>query len=260
MSRNLFLLVLGGLAVAHVMASVGESLIRRGALLLPRDTLDRVWAREARSSKIWKAGETTALVVMVAGLLKAWGIIASKEAWGIPAVAIGFGMFCASSVLRAWLCRAAYAAEAPGTEATRNALFAGILTTLAECAVGVAVCGYIYTHLVPSSPSSPPRTTNATSTMVSTSTSTSTGPAPNRAKDFVSEAEALELLPGKDAKYLHTLAEQNWIRSKKKGTESEYHRDDIIKQKAAGLPGPEELNTQPLVKQDENDKSEKVDP
>jgi hypothetical protein len=263
-NQKLFLLVLVGLAVAHVMSSVGEWLIRRGALQLDRDTIDRIWARDARTSTFWKSGESIAVVVMIAGMLKAWGIIPGKQSWGIPAVALGFGLFCASSIVRAWLYRAAFAAEAPGSKASRGALFAGVLTTLAECAVGFAVCGYIYSHLpsAPSASSAPSRPTAGTTSITtssSTSTSTNTAVSP-KPKFYVSQTEALELLPGKDVRYLQGLVDTKRVRTRQDGGKTEYHRDDIVKEKEAGLPGAEELNLEPVAKPaQEKDKPEKLE-
>ena len=261
-NTNLLLLVMGGLMLAHIIASIGESLIAKGALQLDGETMARIWAREALSSTIWKTGESIAMVVLIVGMLKAWGKLGVAGGhWGIPAMIAGFGLFCGCNVLRAWLCRAAFEAEAPGTKAARGALLAGIMTTVVECAVGIVVCGYIYTHIISSTPSSPPRTTNATSTMTSTSTSTSTVPASNRVKDFVSEAEALELLPGKDMKYLQGLVNTKRVRTRNEGGKIEYHRADIVEEKKAGLPEQWELEPDGGEgKPKDPEKTERVEP
>ncbi len=267
-NRTLLLIVIGGLALAHIAASIGESMIRRGALVLDRETVERVYAREQRYASIWKWCETLAGIAIIVGLLKAWGIAGGTGAWGIPTVAVGFGLFCASSVLRAWLCHRAFAVEAPRTQATRGALVAGLLTTLAECAVGFAVCGYLFNPKLFSFSHKPSQVASSTSTSTSTGTGVSPLPTPTptpapptqNPRTFITERDALALLPGKDAQYLRALADQKWIRSEKNGDTRLYHRDDIIKQKAAGLPGPDELKVEPVVKSDEQDKPEKVEP
>ena len=253
MSMNLILLVICGLGAAHVLSIIGDALINKGALLLDRDVLNRVLIRDARGSKVWVCGETIAVIVMVLGVLKAWGKISGKEPWGIPAVAIGFGLFCAANIARAWMRRVAFEAEAPGSKASKGALFAGLLTTVAELAVGIAVCGYIYTHMHHSSPSP---STPAPTTLNPT-TPTQPGEQ-NQTQAYVSETEALALLPGKNAAYLKALADQKFIRVKSVNGATEYHRKDIVDQKYAGLPGAEELGLDQAKKDDTG--TEKVEP
>jgi hypothetical protein len=246
MSRTLLLIVFGGLAFAYVFTSIGESLIRKGAVELDRDALDRILKRELRNAVYWKSGEMLAVALMIAGLLKAWGFIPSTapliggSKWGIPAIAIGFALFCLSSISRAWICRAAFAEGAPNSKASRGAFTAALLTTFAELAVGLAVCSYIYTHLEKSRP--------ATGTVEQVNESGSSGdPAesekPKPPPKWINATEALQLLKGKNQEYLDAIAARKDIRSQKsdKGT-MEYHREDIIILKRDGMPSYEELN------------------
>ena len=239
-SRELLLIVFGGLIVAHVLTSIGEALIGKGVLELEREALNRVYKREAGGAVIWKSGEMLAMVIMFAGLFKVWSGVNSLGGgrWGIPAVAIGFTLFCLANVIRGWVCHNAYAREAPGTKACRGALIAGVLTTLAECAVAFAVCGYIYTHL--------PKTRPATQDPGDTAaTDDKPKPKPAAPPAWVNEDEALKLMKNRNHEYLKAISapDRQDVRARKneKG-ELEYLRDDIEKLKDAGMPTWEELN------------------
>ena len=245
MSRTLLLIVFGGLAFAYVVASIGDSLIRKGTVELDRDALDRIFKRELRKAVYWKSGEMLAVVLMLAGVLKSWGFFPSSTPligsgkWGIPSIAIGFSLFCLSSILRAWICRDAFAEGAPNSKASRGAFIAALLTTFAELAVGVAVCSYIYAHIEKSKPS--PGTVEQVNE--NGTNGDPAAPAPKPPPKWISAADALQLLKGKNQEYLDAIAARQDIRSQKtdKGT-IEYHREDIMILKRDGMPSWEELN------------------
>ena len=238
---TLLIIVFGGLMVAHVITSFGESLIGKGALELERPVLNRIIAREVKNAIFWKTGETVAIIVMFAGLIKIWGHIKQlgTAPWGIPAVALGFSLFCIANIVRAWICRAAYESEAPGSKASRGAMVAGVLTTLAEFAVAFAVCAYIYSHL--------PKTRATTTTPDPVETVTSENEPAKLNPDappptWVNADDALKILKDRNMDYLKAIAARKDIRShqNEKGA-TEYHRDDLVKLKRDGMPTWDEL-------------------
>ena len=243
--RMFVFIVLGGLAAVYAVQHIVDALIRRGAMELDRDTLDRVWRRESKRAGIWKTIESVAFALILGGLAIIYGVfqIPNGQFWGFGALAGGMGTFCIATVLRAWVSHSAYSAEAPNTKASRGARTGAVMTTIAECLLGGAVCWYVFTHVTwPASVrnlvSAPPASTS-TSTSTSTGTSTSTRPSM-----FVGESEAVELL-GKNAKFLKALAERKDIRSREQNGVTEYHRDDIIKTRRDGLPSAEDLGLEP---------------
>lgn len=242
---TLAIIILGGLAAVYAVANVAEWLIRRGAVELDRDTLDNVWRREARGAGVWKSIETVAFICLLAGLAIIFRVIKLKLGafWGYGTLAVGMAIFCLASVLRAWISHAAYAAEAPNTKASGGARTGALLTTLAECMLGGAVCWYVFTHVT--WPSNSNGRNTASSNTATTGTGTGTGTSNStRPSDYIGESEAVELL-GKNAKFLKALAAHKDVRSREKNGVTEYRRDDIIKTKDAGLPSAEDLGLEP---------------
>src|SRR5689334_1900830 len=119
MSRTFLIIIFGGLAAVYMVANLADSLIRRGAAELDRDTLDKVWRREAARAGVWKTVETIAFVCLLGGLAIIFRIIKLNNGafWGYGTLAVGMGVFCLGSVLRAWISHSAYAAEAPNSKA-----------------------------------------------------------------------------------------------------------------------------------------------
>jgi len=254
MPTTFAIIIFGGLAAVYAVANVSEMLIRRGAMELDRDTLDKVWRREARGASVWKTIETIAFVLLLGGLATIFRVIKLGAFWGYGTLAVGMATFCFASVLRAWISHSAYSAEAPNTKASGGARSGAVLTTLAECLLGGAVCWYVFTHVTwPASVrnlvSAPPA---ATSTSTSTSASTGTSTRPSM---FIGESEAVALL-GKDLKFLKALVRHKDVRSREQNGVTEYRRDDIVTTKDAGLPSAEDLGLEPETATNPDQKQE----
>ena len=229
------LIVFGGLVGVFAVSSIAEGIMASRTAALDPHTRERIFQREASAAILWRIAHFVALVLVLAGVLRTWGIV-NVTNYPYSAVAIGLAIFCASSVLRSWFASRAYHAEAPDTPASRGAFSAAVMVSIAEIALGGGVCWYVFSHRTPpgGAKTNPPAATAKNPTAVPAAK----GMQPAQ---WIGEAEALQLLPGKDAAYLQALARRADVRSRDAGGEARYHRDDIVKMKLAGLPGAEEI-------------------
>jgi hypothetical protein len=243
--KEFLIILFGSMAAVYAVQFIAESLIRKGAMQLDRDTLDRVWKTEARRLGILRGVETLSFFLLLAGLAMFVGLVSVpyRQFWSYGCIAVGIAFYCGASILRSWNTRAAYAAEAPNSKASSGARTGAILTTMAEFVLGGAVCFYVFTHVnyppsLKNLASSPPANT-ATSTSTGTNSTPPPAPAPQNS-EFIGEADAVKLL-GKDVKFLKALADHSYVLSSGRDGATQYNRDDIIKLKRDGFPSNDEL-------------------
>ena len=195
---------------------------------------ERIWQREMSLLWFWRGPDLAGMALIVLGVLRSLGLLPLlPRGWGVPLLAAGLVVLSLSSSLRAWLRSGAYSAEAPGNAVARSAFRAGVVVTAAELALAGVVCCFVLARY-PSATragSAPPAPTVVAPEETS-----------GKADLFwVDEAEALNLLKGKDAAYLDALVRRKDIRSKTEDGRKLYRRDDISALKMAGLPNLEEL-------------------
>jgi hypothetical protein len=219
-----------------IVSSMAANMVERAATLLDRETLDRIWKRQVRTTLYWRIPDVLGIGMLIAGVLKMLGIlrIFTDTAWGIPTMTLGLAVISVACCLRAWLTQHAYVNEAPDTPASQKALQSAVIVTVAEVLLAGGVCWYVFTHL-PSSSSTPRQATQRPAPGVTTPEDS----APR--KLWVDQDEALKMLPGKSAAYLDALVRRQDVRGKKENGRTLYRADDIKQTKVAGLPTDEEV-------------------
>ncbi|MCY3021016.1 MAG: hypothetical protein NTW87_18525 [Planctomycetota bacterium] len=241
------LIFIAGLVGVFVVSTIATSLVQRATTFLDRDARERVWELEARAMIWWRLLDIIGVVLMVAGVLRVLRVFSFfPNSWALPGMAAGLTIICISCSVRAWCTSFAYGAAAPGTSARRHAFWAAIVVSLAELTLAATVCWFVF--------GARPATRGgdgASSTGGSPAAPEDTAPRePAPQPLWVDKAEALKLLPGKDAAYLDALARRKDIRVAVKDGRLLYRRDDIVQMKAAGLPSLEELKNELEQKRD----------
>ncbi|HEY3322464.1 MAG TPA: hypothetical protein VGP72_18525 [Planctomycetota bacterium] len=213
-----------------IVSAIASLLVRRAASRLDFSTLERIARREDQGVAWWRAPDILGITLMLGGMLIILGILKAPAAWGLPSMVIGLFSLCLATSWRAWLSRRAFSAEAPGSPASRSALWAAVIVTLSEAALGGFVCWNVF----PIKAAAKRTATSATKPAEKES------PQPEKSL-WVDEAEALRLLPGKNAAYLKALAQRQDVRTQSAAGRTLYHSDDIEKTKQAGLPSWDEI-------------------
>jgi len=234
---NLQYFILGAIIGVFVISRVADAMIDRAAILLDRDTRDRIWKRETLTLLWWRAPDLIGIAAMVAGICKTQGLLRGGGAWGMPTMAAGLIVICMSTILRSWLVRSAYRSEAPGTPASESASKAAVLVTGAEILLAACIGYFILLPLA----TAPSPTLNTASTQPANSKGPQAGDDKHGDLYWVSEPEALTLLKGKDAAYLDLLVRAGEVRIQKDKSQKKFRRDDISQSLIAGLPDEKDL-------------------
>lgn len=240
------LVIIVGIIVAYVAASVAEGMVLNGAATLPPDVRERVFRREAALGAIWRIVGGLGLALVVIGLLKTFGFIRGgpKIPWGLYTFAGGFALICLERTLRSWGTFGSYAKEDPQGPARAAALNAALLVTLVELALGVGVVWYIKDKAVgPGGGSSASTASGETEPdEAEAEGSTGGGPAPKPEKIAIwIPAPQAKALIGKDDAYFDLLVRWGQVRKKETGGELFYQAQDLKSLKQAGLPAVQEM-------------------
>lgn len=224
----------GGIVGIFLISSVVNGSLKRAAASLDVQTRERIFQRESRGKVWWNSIDTVGGLLLILGFFKAYGMLPAvvKVPWGYPSMALGLFALCVSSSLRSWMISTYYQAEAPNTPVQIYAARSAWLTSIAEMSFGLAICWWIFVPLIGAQAAAKP----ALQAQRYVPASDNSAPKQIVEKIWVPEKEALNLLPGKDAKYLKRLALKGEVRTKLDEGETVYNRDEIVKTIEAGLP------------------------
>ena len=128
------ILLLGGVFGAIAIASIADSIVKRAAALLALEVRENIWQREARASLWWRVPDMLGVILIVAGILKVFHVLKPPpplDFHGMAIMAVGLMVVCLANVSRLWLSNHYYQMEAPGTAASRRALAAAVVVSLA---------------------------------------------------------------------------------------------------------------------------------
>lgn len=228
-------IVIGGVVGCFLVSIIADGMVAKGAAVLPPDVRERVYQRALKWDMLLRVVDGFGFILLVLGMLGLAGVIKGGPdfPWRLSCVGTGFAVLCVERVLGAWVTCNAYANEVPGQPVHRQAFAAALVVSIAEIALAVGVCWWIYTHTIYNG-----RSSSNTSTPAQTSPGTNAGPGMERT--YVNEKGALEII-GKDKAYLDVLVKYMGIRKRSEGEVTFYRKDDLTTAKDAGLPTLEEM-------------------
>jgi hypothetical protein len=247
------LILIGGIVGIIGVSHIADAMITKDAVNLDAGVRARIWERQARSALWWRVIEFIGMVLIAVGVLRTWGILKLTNS-PFTCIAIGMAIYCLSSILKSWSAQRSYSIEAPGTPASRSAVSAAMLTTVAEIALAAGIGWYVFANRVPPGGKAAPGPTTQAPTTTNTNKKAPAAAGP----EWVDQAEALKLIK-KDADYLEVLVRRTDVRAREMDGARQYLRSDIdqlITQ--TGLPDESELADD--IKKVRAERSKPVDP
>jgi len=254
-------ILVGAMVGVFLISMIADEMLARHFVAFDAATRDRIWKREARLQIWWRIPQYIGVTLMVVGVLRNLGVLKIPGLGVTQSIAGGLAVYCMASIARSWFSKHAVGVEAPGTPASRGALVAALLITVAELSLAGVVGWMVFKDDIRAWISGPKKPVPAISTSEDDGKGAAPGVTPEKSPAqkliWVDEAEALRMLKGKNAAYLKALARRGDVRSEKVEGQVMYRRDDISAMKIAGLPTEEELAAESKA---EPSKGEKIEP